>query len=123
PGSSIAEVYEDAGRELNDALGRALARQQIALSSIVGLLPDGDVDDAVVVVNPSLSRRPVRVTTTDGARFSSDHVMPPLGIKVFSRVALEPASGLSVSEGNLENAHIKATIGLDGTVVSLVHKA
>jgi len=123
PGSSIAEVYEDAERELNDAIGRALARQQFALSAIVGKLPDGDVADAVVVVNPSLSRRPVRVKTTDGAVFSSDHMMPPLGIKVFSRVDLAPQEGLSVSEGHLENLHIKATIGLDGSVTSLVHKA
>ncbi len=123
PGSSIAEVYEDAERELADAHGRALARQQIAMSSIVGKLPDGDVSDAVVVVNPSLGRRPVRVKTTDGAVFSSSHIMPPLGIKVFARVDLAPQEGLSVSDTHLENAHLKATIGLDGSVVSLVHKA
>jgi alpha-mannosidase len=123
PGSSIAEVYEDAERELNDAIGRALARQQIALSTIVGKLPQGEVNDAIVVVNPSLSRRPVRVTTTDGTRYSSADVMPPLGIKVFSRAALEPAAWLTASETHLENAHIKATIGRDGTVTSLVHKA
>jgi len=123
PGSSIAEVYEDAERELNDAHGRAVARQQIALSAIVARIPDGDVSDAVVVVNPSLSRRPVRVTTTDGAHFSSADVMPPLGIKVFTRVDLEPLPGLSVSETHLENAHIRAEIGADGTVTSLVHKA
>jgi alpha-mannosidase len=55
PGSSIAEVYEDAGRELSEIIGRALARQQMALKAMVDLLPDGDVQDAVVVVNPSLS--------------------------------------------------------------------
>jgi alpha-mannosidase len=123
PGSSIAEVYEDAERELNDAIGRAQARQQFALSAIVGHLPDGDVADAVVVVNPSLSRRPVRVTTTDGVHFSSSDVVPPLGVRVFTRASLEPLPGLSVSEGHLENAHLKVTIGKDGTVTSLVHKA
>lgn len=123
PGSSIAEVYEDAERELNDAVGRALARQQMAMSAIVAKIPDGDVADAVVVVNPSLSRRPVRVTTSDGAHYSSADVMPPLGIKVFTRADLEPLPGLSVSESKLENAHIRATIGLDGTITSLIHKA
>ncbi|MDB5539662.1 MAG: alpha-mannosidase [Devosia sp.] len=123
PGSSIAEVYEDAERELNDAHGRALARQQIALSTIVGQIPDGDVADAVVVVNPSLSRRPTRVTMTDGAHFSSADIIPPLGIRVFTRAQLEPVPGLSVSEAHIENAHIRAMIGLDGTISSLVHKA
>lgn len=123
PGSSIAEVYEDAERELNDATGRALARQQMALSTIVGRLPDGDVSDAIVVVNPSLSRRPVRVKTTDGTVYSTSDVVAPLGIRVFTKAALEPVEGLSVSETHLENVHLKATIGSDGTITSLVHKA
>lgn len=123
PGSSIAEVYEDAERELNDAVGRALARQQMAMSAIVNRIPNGDVHDAVIVVNPSLSRRPVRVTLSDGTHFSSSDVMAPLGIKVFTRATLEPLAGLSVSENHLENAHLRVTIGLDGSVTSLVHKA
>jgi alpha-mannosidase len=123
PGSSIAEVYDDAERELNDAVGRAISRQQFALSAIVGRIPDGDVADAVVVVNPSLSRRPLRVTLSDGTHFSTPDVIAPLGIKVFTRAMLEPLEGLSVSEAHLENAHIRASIGADGTVTSLVHKA
>ena len=31
--------------------------------------------------------------------------------------------GLSVSEAHIENAHVRAMIGLDGTISSLVHKA
>ncbi len=123
PGSSIAEVYVDAARELNDACGRALARQQMALAAIVAKLPDGDVADAVVVVNPSLSPRPVRAMTTDGTRFSLAETVPALGVRVFTRALMQPPEGLSVSEGHLENAHLRATIGIDGTVVSLVHKA
>jgi alpha-mannosidase len=123
PGSSIAEVYEDAERELNEAIGRAISRQQFALSAIVGHIPDGDVADAVVVVNPSLSRRPMRVTLTDGTHFSTPDVIAPLGVRVFTRAHLEPLEGLSVSETHLENAHIRAEIGADGTVTSLVHKA
>ncbi|MBN9315546.1 MAG: alpha-mannosidase [Devosia sp.] len=123
PGSSIAEVYEDAERELNDAIGRAVARQQMAMGAIVNLIPDGDVADAVIVVNPSLSRRPVRALLSDGTCFSTHDVMAPLGIKVFLRSELDPVPGLSVSESHLENAHIRATIGADGTVTSLVHKA
>ena len=123
PGSSIAEVYVDAERELNDACGRALARQQMALAAIVGRLPDGDVSDAVVVVNPSLSPRPVRAMTTDGTRFSTADIVPPLGVRVFTRALMQPVPGLSVSETHLENAHLRVDIGLDGTISSLVHKA
>jgi alpha-mannosidase len=123
PGSSIAEVYEDAERELNDAHGRALARQQMALSTIVGRIPDGDVQDAVVVVNPSLSRRPLRAVLMDGSHFSTAEVIPPLGVRVFTRAGLEPLDGLRVSGNTLENTHLKAVIGPDGTIASLVHKA
>lgn len=123
PGSSIAEVYEDAERELNDAVGRAVARQQMAMSAIVNLIPDGDVADAVIMVNPSLSRRAVRVTLSDGTHFSTTDVIAPLGIKVFLRSELQPLGGLSVSETHLENAHLCATIGADGTITSLIHKA
>lgn len=123
PGSSIAEVYEDAERELNDAHGRALARQQMALSTIVKRLPDGDLADALVVVNPSLHRRPLRVRTTDGAVYSTPDTVAPLGIRVFSRAELQPLAGLSVSDGHLENAHLRVEIGKDGAVARLVHKA
>jgi len=123
PGSSIAEVYEDAERELNEAIGRAISRQQFALSAIITRIPDGDVADAIVVANPSLSRRPMRARLTDGTHFSTADTIPPLGIRVFTRALLEPLEGLSVSETHLENAHIRAEIGADGTVTSLVHKA
>ena len=123
PGSSIAEVYEDAERELGEAIGRAVAHQQEALAAIAGLIPSGDVRDAVIVVNPSLSRRPLRATLPDGTHFSTHEVMAPLGIRVFARSELRPLEGLSVSARHLENAHIRASIGADGTVTSLVHKA
>jgi len=123
PGSSIAEVYEDAERELNDAHGRALARQQMALSTIVKRLPDGELADALVVVNPSLHRRPLRVRTTDGGVYSTPDTVAPLGIRVFARSELKPLAGLSVSETHIENAHLRVEIGKDGAVSRLIHKA
>jgi alpha-mannosidase len=123
PGSSIAEVYEDAGRELSEIIGRALARQQMALKAMVDLLPDGDVQDAVVVVNPSLSERPLRVRLTDGSEFSSADRVPPLSVTVHTRAALEPVPGLTVTSNSLINEHLRATIGTDGTITSMVHKA
>jgi alpha-mannosidase len=123
PGSSIAEVYDDAERELGDIVGRAQARQQMALKLIAGQLPDGDIADAVVVANPSLSPRPLRLRLPDGARFATADVIPPMAVRVFTRASLEPAPGLSVTPTSLENAHLRVTIGEDGTITSLVHKA
>jgi alpha-mannosidase len=123
PGSSIAEVYDDAEKELGEVVGRALARQQMALSNIVARLPDGDVSDAVVVVNPSLTARPLRVRLPDGSQFSTAEIVPPMSVKVHTRAALEPMPGLKVTTEWLENEHIRATLGTDGTITSLLHKA
>jgi alpha-mannosidase len=42
---------------------------------------------------------------------------------VHTRAALEPVPGLEVSTEWIENAHLRATIGTDGTITSLLHKA
>lgn len=122
PGSSIAEVYEDARKELSDIVGRAVARQQMALSAIVSRLPDGDVSDAVVVINPTLSWRALRLRLSDGSQFSTGEPVAPMSVKVHLRADLEPLPGLSVTATSLENAHIKVTLGEDGTITSLIHK-
>lgn len=123
PGSSIAEVYDDAEKELGEAVGRAQARQQMALSTIVSRLPDGDIYDAVVVVNPSLQPRPMRVRLPDKSFFATAEWVPPMSVQVYSRTALEAAPGLTVTPSSLENEHLKVTIGTDGTITSLIHKA
>ena len=48
--------------------------------------------------------------------------MPPLGVVVLDKAALAPEAGLSASPTHLENAYLRATIGPDGTVTSLIHK-
>src|SRR5690606_35224567 len=101
----------------------ALARQQMALKAMVARLPDGDVDDAVIVVNPSLSRRPLRLRLPDGSQFSTTDLVPPMSVTVHTRAALEAAPGLTVSPSSLENAHLRVEIGPDGTIASLVYKS
>jgi len=123
PGSSIREVYEDAERELEDVAKQALALQQAAMRGIVALLPPGGVEDALVVVNPSLSPQPLRVRLLDKTRIAAGVVVAPLSAAVFDRSKLKAADGLSASATHLENQHILARIGADGTVLSLVHKA
>jgi alpha-mannosidase len=123
PGSSIHEVYEDAEREVEGAIVEGLRAQGDALTALVAALPKGNLGDAIVVVNPSLSTRALRVSQDNGALIAADVTVAPLGIAVFDASKLSATPGLSVSRTHLENAHIKATIGADGTVTSLIHKA
>ncbi|HEY4200792.1 MAG TPA: glycoside hydrolase family 38 C-terminal domain-containing protein [Devosiaceae bacterium] len=123
PGSGIHEINVEAREELEAATDAAKAVEKRALEAIAAQLPKGNVTDALVVVNPSLSPRPVRVTLADGALLATDDIVPPLGVAVFDHHHTAPSAGLIVKADRLENAHIAATIGPDGTVTSLVHKA
>ena len=122
PGSGIAEVNAEAKAELEGVTEAARAKQAEALSTLSGLLPKGAAADALVVVNPTLSPRPLRVSL-GGELLATGDVVPPLAVAVFERAALAPSAGLTASADRLENAHLAATIGPDGTVTSLVHKA
>ncbi len=121
PGSSIREVYEDAEAELDGVVAAGLAEQSRALAAIAARLPPGEVGDALVVVNPSLSERPLRVTLADGA-IASAETIPPLGVRVIDRAALAPFPGLEVGERRLENAFLRVDLADDGTIASLFHK-
>ncbi|MDO8359323.1 MAG: glycoside hydrolase family 38 C-terminal domain-containing protein, partial [Devosia sp.] len=120
PGSSIREVYEDAGRELGEVIDAGKLAQAAALDAIAAQLPRGD-GDGLLVVNPSLSQRRLSLTMPDGHALSGAATIPPLGIAVIGR-DLAPAPGLSASTTHLENAVLKATIAADGTIASLLHK-
>jgi alpha-mannosidase len=113
PGSSIHEVYDDAARELTVVIDNAATAQQAALREIAARLPKGDIADALIVVNPSLSPRAIA---------SSPEVVAPLGIRVTDRAALKPVPGLSVSRTHLENARLRVGIAEDGSIASIVHK-
>ncbi|HEV7276705.1 MAG TPA: glycoside hydrolase family 38 C-terminal domain-containing protein [Devosiaceae bacterium] len=121
PGSSIAEVYEDAGRELGEAIAAGRAEQEAALDRVVAQLPKGTVEDALVVVNPSLSARPLRAQV-EGKSLATADVVPPLAVAVLDRRQLQPIAGLEVDAGCLENRHLRVQIAADGTIASLVHK-
>lgn len=118
PGSSIAEVYEDAERELSEAISFGKAEFGEALARLVARLPKGDVADAAVAVNPSLAPR----------RMANGVTVPPLGIVVVANGEEAPAE-LALDRDDkaktttIENKHLRAVIADDGTVASLVHKA
>ena len=122
PGSSIREVYEDAEAELDSVVAAGLAEQERGLAAIVARLPPGEVADALVVVNPSLSERPLRVALADGVDVASADTIPPLAVRVVDRAALAPLPGLEVGERRLENAFLRVELAEDGTIASLVHK-
>jgi alpha-mannosidase len=122
PGSSVREVYQDAEAELDGVIAAGRAQQQRALAAIADTLPKGALDDGLVIVNPSLSARPLRLTLDDGAFVAADATVAPLAITVVSRAALAPPPGLSIDKRRLENATLRVEIGDDGTIASLVHK-
>ncbi|MBI4920964.1 MAG: alpha-mannosidase [Devosia nanyangense] len=120
PGSSIREVYEDAGRELGEVIAAGKAAQEAALSVIAAQLPKGE-GDALLVVNPSLTTRRLSLAMKQSHVIAGAATIPPLGVVVIGRDVV-PAPGLSASATHLENAVLKATIAADGTISSLFHK-
>jgi alpha-mannosidase len=122
PGSSIAEVYADAGVELAAARAAGEAAETAALDHIAANLPAGALDDGILVVNPTLSPRPIDLRLDDEV-FSAPLTVPALSARVVARADLTPEIPVVVTPATLENRHLKATIGPDGTVTSLILKA
>jgi alpha-mannosidase len=122
PGSSIHEVYQDANRELDGVIEAAAAAQGEALASLAGLAPKGGADDSVLIVNPSLHARALEAPLGEGF-VSTGETVAPLSVRIVRRSALAPAPGLKLDGRVLENAHLRAELGADGTLASLVHKA
>jgi alpha-mannosidase len=121
PGSSIREVYEDAERELDGVIAAAGEAQQVALHALAARAPAGE-GEAVLIVNPSLDERAIEADLPEGF-VSTGETIPPLCVRVLRRAALQPGPGLKVAGRVLENAHLRAELGPDGTIASLVHKA
>jgi len=121
PGSSIHEVYEDAAEDLNAVIDTGKAAQAEALAAIAATLPKA-AGERLLVVNPSLDARPIRVEL-DGKLLSNAEMVPPLGVAVVDAAALKPAGNLSVSKEHLENDILKVTLAADGSIASIVLKA
>ena len=121
PGSSIHEVYEDAERELDGVIEAATAAQGEALVALAGLAPKGTAE-AVLIVNPSLHARGLEGPLS-GEFVSTGETIAPLSVRILRKNALAPAPGLKLDGRVLENAHLRAELGPDGSLASLVHKA
>jgi alpha-mannosidase len=95
PGSSIREVYEVAEAELAQVIAAGKARQDVALAALVKGFHGQQ--DGIVVVNPDLSPRPLRVTSdtalvggqaVDGGYvLSAPHVVSGLSVTAKSTIA------------------------------------
>ncbi len=121
PGSSIAEVYVDAKNELDQVITDGAAAQKAAVEAILNQLPAGN-DGAVLVINPTLSARPIRLALGDGP-VSAAASVPALGISILTAAALAAKPGLKATGRSLENEAIKVTLAKDGSIASILHKA
>jgi alpha-mannosidase len=130
PGSSIAEVYVRAERELEEALkvvsaatGDALARVGQQMNGTAGAT-------GLLVVNPDLRERPLRLEANvevpgaqriaDGWVVGSDATVPPLAAVTVSVDA--PASPVEAGNRWLENRFVRAEFDEAGALISLWDK-
>ncbi|MEF2070087.1 alpha-mannosidase [Consotaella aegiceratis] len=121
PGSGVREIYEDAVSELTQARDAGLKRQGEALATLAGALPNGNVANALVVVNPGLAERPLR-GEWQGKPLASSLTVPALGLAVVDPAALPQAPAVQAAGTTLENQFLKVEIGADGTLASVFDK-
>ncbi len=122
PGSSIGEVYRDAGLELDGVIAAAKAAQDAAMAALAERAPRGEDAETLIVANPTLDERAIELEVS-GEFVSTSQTVPPLSVRVLRRNELTPAPGLKIAGNVLENAHLRAELDADGAIASLIHKA
>ena len=128
PGSSIGEVYAVAEAELADVIAQGKAHQAAALGTLAAGMAGATA--GVVIVNPDLQPRPLRLTSTEplpgGQAVAGGFVLSApetvAGLSVTARANLAEAGPLTISEHGLENAFVKVAINADGTLSSVIDK-
>jgi len=130
PGSSIREVYQEAETELAEVVSAGLKVQDAQLDAIAGQLAASGGKTGILVVNPDLSPRPLRLaspkTLPNGQRveggsvFTGDASVPGLSASVI--LETQRSQSASAGERRLENAFVRAEIGEDGTLTSFFDK-
>ena len=132
PGSSIREVYELAEKELADVVAAGTAAQQTHLDAIAKRVGKSGSKRALLVVNPDLSPRPLRIASSEtlpggqavegGSVIAADRTVPGLSAAVVIEASLEPAAGLAVGADFLENRFVRVELSPDGTLKSVFDK-
>lgn len=130
PGSSIGEVYETTERELAEVVAVAGATADQAMDDLAATLSAADGGSALLLVNPSLSERKIKLESPDplpggqavegGFVFASDEVVEPFSARVLNAV---PSIGsVSVSPNALENELLRVEVDTDGTLSAIIDK-
>ena len=128
PGSSIREVYEVAEAELAGVIEDGTALQAKALTVLAAGVAGNKA--GVVIVNPDLQPRPIRLTSThplpNGQAVAEGFVLSApeavAGLSVTSRSSFAETGPLTVSTTGLENAFVKVSLLPDGTLSSVIDK-
>ncbi len=130
PGTSIREVYELTETELGGviAFGDGIVGKR--LDAIAGHIAPGGSGKGILVVNPDLSPRPLRLFAPEalpgGQAVEGGSVLAPperiAGLTAAVVIGTDPAAGLSVTDGRLENDHLRVEIDRDGTLASVFDK-
>ncbi len=119
PGSSIREVYEDAERELGDVIAGAGEVIEARLGELADRLGAAEGDGAVLVVNPDLSPRPLRVELPSGPLTGAREIG---GLEAAVVAPGEPAGALRVTPEEIENDLVRVRLAEDGTLAGVYDK-
>ena len=130
PGSSIREVYVEAEAELGAVVARAGEVHAAALTALADRLGAGEGDDAVLVVNPDLSARALRVTLPEavagaqpvagGSVLTASRTVAGLEAAVVRAGAA--AGTMAATTERLENDLVRVTLAPDGTLAGVWDK-
>jgi alpha-mannosidase len=130
PGSSIREVCEQTEAELAGVIAAGLAMVDDQLSAIADTLATSDGGAGILVINPDLSARPLRLASEaalpggqaveGGSVLAGGATVPGLSAMVVA--AASPPSGLRVDTRWLENARLRIDMNEDGSLASVYDK-
>ena len=130
PGTSVREVYDVAEFELTSVVdaGKAVIADRLAL--IAGSAVHPGHRAGVLVVNPDLSPRPLRIVSADllpgaqpvegGSVLTGPDPVP--GLSAVTVVEPSTPMGLAVTDRRLENDLLRVEINDDGTLQSVFDK-
>ena len=130
PGSSIREVYEETEAELREVVARAEEITSEKMDAVAGTLVEAGEAEGLLVINPDLGERPLRVTLDASVRGAQETEEGFLLTGTPSIKGLEAAvlletgepGPLSVSESHLENTWLRVTFAPDGSLARVFDK-
>jgi len=122
PGSSIREVNERAEAELGGVIDSAGSAIDQRVGAIAGRLVEPGPADALLVVNPHLSRQPLRLELPDGSVVAGADELAGLEARVMLEPAAAAAATVRVGERELENDDVLVILDEDGTLARVYDK-